>query len=868
MKYGKVHTLSDVFQRTLSNYNKIASGTITERAGAPKQSSLLLDTPDADEGMIRFNNSINKYELYTQGRWSSLFTDDDLDTGGVPIEPGENVTLKYLTYLLQQINKNVIGSISFNFDSYPSGTLPAVEVSALTLVNGGTDYKVNDRLILKHSSAIEDTIINVRTVNSSGVITAATIVNGGNYPSGTNITTAITAVNGTRTDGADIVGKNATFRVTLSVKKPSYLVANGRTLSGSINPNGGTDRTYRTSDYLNSYAVKSGYSENHVIASIKYGVHANGSVVGTDNKYGANTSHYHTFFDCIIDPFKLSFVDVDEDDRYNYRYEMFCGFQTTGTYGSGAYVNHGSSVIVVPLWRNGPTLDRGSWDDPNYGKFLLRMTVGDCGGALPISVGWYANLYRFQNFKLKSYTQKPGGGNLPSVPSTVILNITKNVFAYSLYNTIMSMYNWDGDSPVNVEININNGVIVGSSTDIDSSLSIRNMPMGSLIKIKNRGTIIGKGGLGGVGANIPPSSNGKPREILPPTSGENGGNALLCANTVLIDNDGGKIIAGAGGGGGGMAYIIKNIFLNGNSLYEVRTSQSLSDYYAANDDLPSNSYLLSHIEKNKIYVQTFFSSYDDKCGLIIIAHADSGDCSFEFTNLGSATITNKGFDDVSLGAGKMNMNKAFADDKQYAIVLVGNITHSNLANLQMKITKNNGCFDKWKFIRNSDTYTVETISPYYINASTTTLQCTGTDMYFGGGGGGGGAGYDVGIEGRGGETGTIPRSDAPGQFVPPALPSLDGSQGNPSRITPPNFNAGAGGTPIWGLDKTAGGSGGNIGEDGKYGGVSSLSTVGAQGGQAGFAIVGVNNITWADSTRNWVTDSSKSGTIIGKTTTV
>lgn len=89
-----------------------------------------------------------------------------------------------------------------------------------------------------------------------------------------------------------------------------------------------------------------------------------------------------------------------------------------------------------------------------------------------------------------------------------------------------------------VQVTVNPGVVVGSTTPVVSAMSIPNQfsPTDN-VRIINQGTIAGKGGNGGFGGQ----TNG--------SVGSSGDSAITAQRSVSIDNQG--TIAGGGGGGGG-----------------------------------------------------------------------------------------------------------------------------------------------------------------------------------------------------------------------------------------------------------------------------------------------------------------------------
>ena len=104
------------------------------------------------------------------------------------------------------------------------------------------------------------------------------------------------------------------------------------------------------------------------------------------------------------------------------------------------------------------------------------------------------------------------------------------------------------DSGTTVEVVIESGVIIGSSSASSYSLRTGLWPEGPTVNISNFGRVQGKGGSGGNGANAAKTGtlpNGAP--------GATGGDALLIEYNVNLDNASGAIWSGGGGGGGGGA---------------------------------------------------------------------------------------------------------------------------------------------------------------------------------------------------------------------------------------------------------------------------------------------------------------------------
>lgn len=136
----------------------------------------------------------------------------------------------------------------------------------------------------------------------------------------------------------------------------------------------------------------------------------------------------------------------------------------------------------------------------------------------------------------------PGGINSKNLDINVInngiLTITSNVFNYNIANVLGNPTN-----PLDVELTINSGVIVGSTSTSIAALSTGNLPAGSTVTIINNGRIQGKGGDGGRTADHNAAASGS-------TDGGIGGNALDLTLPITINNANGEIWSGGGGGGG------------------------------------------------------------------------------------------------------------------------------------------------------------------------------------------------------------------------------------------------------------------------------------------------------------------------------
>jgi hypothetical protein len=117
------------------------------------------------------------------------------------------------------------------------------------------------------------------------------------------------------------------------------------------------------------------------------------------------------------------------------------------------------------------------------------------------------------------------GGGLKSFGVVLGSNRTN----YDLAADLQTGYGWDGLSPVNVSVTVSAGVIVNASSTALPTFAI-DLPAGSKVTLINLGSIIGRGGNGGV------------------ADSRAGGTALSTTVATSVDNQG--MIAGGGGGGG------------------------------------------------------------------------------------------------------------------------------------------------------------------------------------------------------------------------------------------------------------------------------------------------------------------------------
>ena len=133
------------------------------------------------------------------------------------------------------------------------------------------------------------------------------------------------------------------------------------------------------------------------------------------------------------------------------------------------------------------------------------------------------------------------GGHQILVPKIIISSHTTN---YNLNSDLQNNYGWNGSSAIEVELTINSGIYVYSTSPSTPAIAA-SLVSGSTLTINNSGYIIARGGGGG---------SGSPASTLATSGGGGGagGNAINLANvTATINNLSGAIIAGGGGGGGG-----------------------------------------------------------------------------------------------------------------------------------------------------------------------------------------------------------------------------------------------------------------------------------------------------------------------------
>lgn len=169
------------------------------------------------------------------------------------------------------------------------------------------------------------------------------------------------------------------------------------------------------------------------------------------------------------------------------------------------------------------------------------VTVDEHGECRKVTNNYGRNLFIPTKTALEWQRFRDNAGSLGvaldscSTPVT----ISSNTNDYNLYNAL-----GNPGQPVTVELTINNGVVVGSTSAGSPALTTGSLPAGSSVTIINNGRIQGKGGKGG---------NGGTAYAQVGESGQPGGSALEMMVPTTINNVNGQIWGGGGGGGGGAA---------------------------------------------------------------------------------------------------------------------------------------------------------------------------------------------------------------------------------------------------------------------------------------------------------------------------
>lgn len=182
------------------------------------------------------------------------------------------------------------------------------------------------------------------------------------------------------------------------------------------------------------------------------------------------------------------------------------------------------------------------------GTISLSQVQNEFGGSHPIRISEYRQ-YTADGSNPTSMSELRG---LTAV-TDIDLYITSNTYNYDIEAQARAA-GWDGNSPVEVNVQINSGVYVRGS-----SASTWAMRTGYFadhlvrdIQITNYGNIIGRGGRGGNGGSAGNyvGNNG--------ASGGTGGTGLLVDWSDTVDMYNYGLLAGGGGGGGGGGGAVHN----------------------------------------------------------------------------------------------------------------------------------------------------------------------------------------------------------------------------------------------------------------------------------------------------------------------
>lgn len=271
-----------------------------------------------------------------------------------------------------------------------------------------------------------------------------------------------------------------------------------------------------------------------------------------------------------IDAFKLS--GMDDAERYNYTFNAFSviykGTNYTSAYGAGyggGSYRHGMGVThMIPLW------NPANPKDPNYGVFKLWVmmfhptgSAGTNSAECNLGIRWFVRMTRFKNFRLVATNLNAPTYHARPMPSVVTIDLSSDTLAFNVRRYLIQSYpDWDKVTPVNVFLRIHENVTVNSTGTLFPSLEIGDLPVGSTVKIINKGVILGPGGQGGSGGGYIVNSSNEAVLTNDNINGQDGGTAFKTGVAVTVDNENGQII-GPGGGGGAAPY---RILWNGTAI--------------------------------------------------------------------------------------------------------------------------------------------------------------------------------------------------------------------------------------------------------------------------------------------------------------
>jgi hypothetical protein len=135
-------------------------------------------------------------------------------------------------------------------------------------------------------------------------------------------------------------------------------------------------------------------------------------------------------------------------------------------------------------------------------------------------------------------------------PRVVNIIINTNQVDFDLYNVIETQLGGSIDKPLDINLTVNSGVYLYSTTTSHGALyASSTFPAGTICNLTNAGYIYGCNGDGGNGED----SFTQHGTAVVATAGEDGGPSIEAGCQFSINNGSGYIFGGGGGGGGGGA---------------------------------------------------------------------------------------------------------------------------------------------------------------------------------------------------------------------------------------------------------------------------------------------------------------------------
>ena len=369
-----------------------------------------------------------------------------------------------------------------------------------------------------------------------------------------------------------------------------------------------------------------------------------------------------------------------------------------------------------------------------------------------------------------------------------VIYITSSTNDLDLYSYVSSPTN-----PIRLLAHINSGVTIGS-TGV-AALTVGSFPAGSQIKLVNYGTIKGRGGIGGAGANYGGSAGG----------GELGGTAISTTVNITIENNGAIYGGGGGGGGGGYSSTTSTCFPIGtpistpNGIVAIETL-NVGDLVYGFDIGETANYSADLVAKSVTQVfKHSWSEADEFSKLIIISHTR-----------GILTVTGNHEILTSSQPGTTYLGFVRAE-----YLKIGDIIYDEQGQPSEILEISPG--EPYDYVYNFEVADVHT----YVAG--------GIRVHNGGGGGGGG--------GKGSTTTTYAGGGGGGGAG--TIPGIGGAGGAGANN---NGVAGSSGSA------SAGGAGG-VYDSGNGGSLGAAGTAGAgsnpgPGGAAGYYIIGNSFVTW------------------------